>query len=294
MNFAVQLRASFLLSLVLCASAFAQSAQPNPAGSAFKYTSFQVPGSTYTVALGVNNKGAIVGSAVSNGVQSGFLYAGGKFKTIACPGGTFTIAQGINDSGVVAGWCGLKASTQAFIYQNGKYSLVAYPGASLTALNGINDQGLAAGVYQVNGKQFAFVYSAGAFKSLSGSRLRFLGGINNANTLSGAGCNPSCGLIYTQSPTTKKWSLSQMVKYPGAKATAIYSLNDNGDLVGAWGPTPSGQQQGFVFVKSTSSFTGLNIKNSGDMAATGINNTGMIVGYSTVGSKFFGFYGSVQ
>ena len=57
MNFAVQLRASFLLSLVLCASALAQSAQPNPAGSAFKYTSFQVPGSTYTVALGVNNKG---------------------------------------------------------------------------------------------------------------------------------------------------------------------------------------------------------------------------------------------
>src|ERR1700676_3749286 len=145
-------RYAFLL-VILCATAFSQT---------FQYTSFQVPGSTYTVALGLNNSGEIVGSFISNGQQAGFLYSGGNFQTIACPNASFTIAQGINDNGVIVGWC----ADQGFIYQNGNYSYVIYPGAARTGLLGVNNLGDLVGFYEPRpGSSFGFVYRNGAFKS---------------------------------------------------------------------------------------------------------------------------------
>ena len=134
----------FFLLVALCATASSQT---------FQYTSFQVPGSTSTIALGLNNSGAIVGGFTSNGIQSGFLYSGGNFQTIACPNASFTIAQGINDNGVIVGWCDPAGSNQGFIYQNGTYTYLSYPGAARTVLIGVNNLGDVVGVYQVSGSQ---------------------------------------------------------------------------------------------------------------------------------------------
>jgi probable HAF family extracellular repeat protein len=272
---------AFLL-VILCASAFSQT---------FQYTSFQVPGGTYTVALGLNSSGEIVGSFVSAGKQAGFLYSGGNFQTIACPNASFTIAQGINDTGVIVGWCDPAGSTQGFIYQNGSYSYLSYPGAARTALMGVNNLGDVVGSYQLSGSQYGFVYRNGAFKTLVSARNA--DGINKSEMIAANVCGTNChGIVKAKTKTG--WVLVQKVYYPGASSTVLGGINDNGDLSGAWGPTPDGQQEGFVYFKATNKFFGFNIQNSPDMEVTGINNSRQIVGFYAVGTTLYGFYGSVS
>jgi len=265
--------------VVLCASASSQT---------FQYTSFQVPGSTYTVALGLNSSGEIVGSFVSAGKQAGFLYSGGNFQTIACPNASFTIAQGINDSGVIVGWC----ADQGFIYQNGSYSYLSYPGAVRTGLLGVNNLGDVVGFYQLSGgSQFGFVYRNGTFKAFVSARTA--NGINLSETIAANVCGSNChGIVKAKTKTG--WVLVQKVYYPGASGTGLGGINDNGDLSGAWGPTPDGQQEGFVYFKATNKFFGFNIQHSPDMEVTGINNSRQIVGFYSIGTTLYGFYGSVS
>jgi len=271
-------RYAFLL-VILCASAFSQT---------FQYTSFQVPGSTHTVALGLNNQGQIVGSFVLNGIQAGFLYSGGTFQTIACPNASFTIAQGINDNGVIVGWCG----DQGFIYQNGSYSYLSYPGAARTALMGVNNLGDIVGVYEPSpGSGFGFVYRNGGFKSQGSARS--VNGINLSETIAANICGTNChGVV--KAKTKVGWTTVQKVYYPGATSTWLGGINDNGDLSGAVQPTPTGVQHGFVYFKDTNKFFGFNIQGDPAMQATGINNSRQVVGFYVVGNTVYGFYGSVS
>jgi hypothetical protein len=70
--------------------------------SGYTFTTFDVPGSTFTIAGGVNASGQVVG-AYGNGGTHGFLRSGGSYTTLDVPGSTFTNAFGINDSGQVVG-----------------------------------------------------------------------------------------------------------------------------------------------------------------------------------------------
>ena len=64
------------------------------------FTSFDVPGSVYTQAFGVNNRGQITGGYYdASGRQLGFLRDGHRYRTLDTPGGN--IATGINDRGDV-------------------------------------------------------------------------------------------------------------------------------------------------------------------------------------------------
>jgi hypothetical protein len=69
------------------------------------FTTFDVPGSTATQALGINGAGQIVGRFASSGNDSlGFLLSGGIYTTLDAPwANQKTIADGINDSGVIVG-----------------------------------------------------------------------------------------------------------------------------------------------------------------------------------------------
>jgi len=294
MTSASKVRAYVLVCLLFCYSAFSQQGKPKLASRAetgFQYTTLQVPGATYTVAYGVNNNGDIVGSFVLNGVQSGFLYSGGAFQTIACPGVGYTIAQGINDNGVIVGWCGpfgAHRKAYGFICQDGNYSYVTYPNALITALLGINNQGEIVGTHN----RGSFLYNNGTFTRIGGNKVS-LSGINNAGIVAGTACTSTCqGVIYAKEK--KKWQLQETVNYPGAASTALNGINDNGDLAGDWGPTQCGASEGFAYFKDTNTFVGFDIQNSADMEAQGINNSGEIVGFYTVGSTFYGFYGYVS
>ena len=65
-----------------------------------RFTSFDVPGSIYTQAFGINNRGQITGGyRDASGRQRGFLRDGHRSQTLDTPGGN--IAYGINDRGEI-------------------------------------------------------------------------------------------------------------------------------------------------------------------------------------------------
>ena len=237
------------------------------------------------MAYAVNNDGDIVGTFISGGVESGFVYTGGVFQTIFCPGASYTVAQGINDKGVVVGYCDPNMYT-GFVYQNGTYSYIKHPQPGATYLMGINNQGVMAGIWQ-QGREFlqrSFVYSNGAFTTING--LESPGGINNSNTISGTTCNKKThvckGAIYSQGENG--WKSQKNVKYPGAETTLLGGINDNGDVVGY-----TEQPQDFLYNVSSKTFTGFEVGNSIQSQAEGINNSGEIVVWYFDGTTTYGF-----
>jgi len=70
------------------------------------FNTINVPGSTSTAVLGVNNKGYLDGTYTDSlGVQHGFLDAGGTFYTVDDPFGIgSTTANGLNNKGDIVGF----------------------------------------------------------------------------------------------------------------------------------------------------------------------------------------------
>jgi uncharacterized membrane protein len=242
------------------------------------------------MAYAVNNDGDIVGTFISGGVESGFVYTGGVFQTIFCPGASYTVAQGINDKGVVVGYCDPNMYT-GFVYQNGTYSYIKHPQPGATYLMGINNQGVMVGIWQKRdgGFQRSFVYSNGTFSTINGMRLP--GGINNSNTVTGIACNNKTdvchGAIYFQGENG--WKSHKDVNYPGAASTLLGGINDNSEVVGY-----TEQPQDFVYNISSKTFTGFEVGNSVQSQAEGINNSGEIVGWYYDGTTTYGFYGQLS
>ena len=71
----------------------------------YELTSCDVPGSTYTLVLGINDKGLIVGRYGDASGDHGFLRGeAATVETLDAPGAVFTEAFDITDEGQVAGW----------------------------------------------------------------------------------------------------------------------------------------------------------------------------------------------
>ena len=71
------------------------------------YTTIDVPGSTYTVATGINDMGEVFGFyRDSSGDLSGFVENGGVLTTIDPPGSTNAVVGGVNDLGQIVGGYG--------------------------------------------------------------------------------------------------------------------------------------------------------------------------------------------
>jgi len=83
-------------------------------------------GANETDALGINDKGQIVGTYVdSNGVEHGFLYSNGIYTTLNDPlaGSKGTVAFGINDKGQIVGYYfDSNGVEHSFLYSNGIYT----------------------------------------------------------------------------------------------------------------------------------------------------------------------------
>ena len=74
-------------------------------GSGIRY--FQYPGSTFTQALGLNNRGMVVGTYNDkSGTAHGFTYnvASKTFRAVNVPKSTSTVVNGLNDNGMIVGF----------------------------------------------------------------------------------------------------------------------------------------------------------------------------------------------
>ena len=120
-------------------------------------TQFAVPGFFSTVAVGINNRGDIVGQA--DGI--GFKKTRSTFQTIQFPGSVSTLPTSINDAGVIVGTYFDGQATHSFVSANGKFVDFNVPGADSTDARGINNRGEIVGEFRqtadAQGQGFTFL-----------------------------------------------------------------------------------------------------------------------------------------
>ncbi len=142
------------------------------------YTQLDFPGATgFTVALGVNSSGEVVGiyDDPVTGDADGYLLSGSTYTSIVVPGATYTYTEGLNKYGVVAGYYfDTSGNSHGFTWNKGTITTIDYGnGYPNTYLAGINDSGVMIGGYGSNetiGSIFypwehGFLYSSGTFST---------------------------------------------------------------------------------------------------------------------------------
>jgi probable HAF family extracellular repeat protein len=121
------------------------------APAAWTFTPIEVPGATFTTAIGINARGQIVGGfRDAGGVIHGFLLHKGVFTQIDVdvPGATRTEATGINTRGQIVGnFTAASGARRGFLLDRGVFTPIDVPGATATTVFGITDQGQIAGFF---------------------------------------------------------------------------------------------------------------------------------------------------
>ena len=217
-----------------------------------RYLTLEVPGATgETGAVGINNRGQIVGAARGGGSPDrGFLRdARGRYTTFRFPGARSTGAQKINDRGQITGSYSntaddprAGADLTGFLRDaRGRYTRIAVPGAVTTTAVGVNNRGQVVGQYQT---------PTAASTAMCGSEGRF---------------------------TT--------IDVPGAAGTSLVDINDRGQLLGAYADDLSmrpGTFHGFVLDRGRlRTFDGP----AGTLLLPAdLNNRGQIVGATITGA----------
>lgn len=118
------------------------------------YTTLNVPGATYTLAIGVNDGGEIAFEWVNGSfVYSGATFKNGKYKILNVPGMQQSKARGIN----VHGWIDFNAQDSSgvwhgFLYKGGTFTQFDVANAANTYSFAINDSGKLAGGYNPTAK----------------------------------------------------------------------------------------------------------------------------------------------
>jgi probable HAF family extracellular repeat protein len=264
-------------------------------------------------AEGLNNEGQVVGySTTSSGDTDAFLYSNGTMTNLGIlAGDTDSAATGINDSGQIVGYSGTTSTFAnyngvpnpgyngtAFLYSGGTMTdLSTSVGGTSSAATGINNSGQVVGYSTASsGESYAFLYSGGAVTNLGflgsesgvySSSLAF--GINSSGQVVGGSSTNDAGRIafsYSVGTMTNLGSLPGPNVSGGSAATAI---NSSGLIVGGSGLP--GVANAFLYSNGTLTNLGTLGGTNPNSLATGINDSGEIVGYSGTG---FGALGPSQ
>ena len=203
------------------------------------FSTFDVPGASATIAVGINDQGQIVGAFPTFeperenplGFRS-FLLSNGSFWTFDAPGSHNTQTSGINNRGQIVG-SSLDASFNghSFILNKGSFQSVEFPGATDTWVEGINDRGEIVGSYNDGFETHGFVFSQGSFQSVDfpGGSWTQATAINNRGQVVGNYVlgNQNHGFLLSNGSF-------QTVDFPGAEATGPRGINDRGEIVGVY------------------------------------------------------------
>jgi hypothetical protein len=155
----------FCLSGLVCALALtAITGQRAVAGPTF--TTFDVPGSMYTLGISINDEGTVTGwYADSNGFDHGFVRAtDGTITSFDPPGSSYTNPSAINAGGVITGnYIAENGEGHGFVRAgDGTITTFDPPGSNFTGPAGINSAGAITGIYSdsVNDTFHGFVRAA--------------------------------------------------------------------------------------------------------------------------------------
>lgn len=195
---------------------------------------------------GINNNGAVVGSASSNNY---FIDNNGTYSNLSQPSDTSipVSPRGINNSDEVVGSNYYNPSTgysNGFLYNNGTYTRIDPSGVNrYSGAYGINDSGEIVGSYENNNNlSVGFLDSNGTFTSISAPNPNdnlVLYGISDNGYMVGA----ISGYNLFQSFIDENGAFTT-ISVPGATQTVVRGVNDSGDVVGYY--TNSSGTYGFL------------------------------------------------
>ena len=133
------------------------------------YQILTVPGSTRSIATGINGAGLIVGVYQDlAGVLRGFANNGGTFSNVDFPGASGTQAIGVNDAGQIVGDYFDAANVEhGFVSSGGTFTAIDFPGATRTSAAGINAAGDIVGVWSDATGSHGFLLQAGVFTPIN-------------------------------------------------------------------------------------------------------------------------------
>jgi uncharacterized membrane protein len=224
------------------------------------FTSFDPPGSIFTIPAFINSEGAIVGEYWdSTHISHGFILDGKEYTVVNAPGAAGTAFSGINDRREISGYscsdpaCGFFGApnvTHSFVrFPNGVFTFFDPPGASSSGATTVTSLGTVIGFYTntkgelnhgyllINGK-YATIDFPGA---LYGT---FAGGGNLENDIVGIynyiSCTSDCNHAFVLHR-----GVFTSFDYPGAIYTVASGINALGVIVGGFQDS-NGVGHGFI------------------------------------------------
>ncbi|HRE12573.1 MAG TPA: hypothetical protein PLD37_00090 [Usitatibacteraceae bacterium] len=213
------------------------------------------------------------------------------FNTIDYPGATFTDVRGLNNAGRIAGYASLDGiNFFGFTYAGGVFAPLPPSAVPVSALN-LNDAGTIVGntsddpnpdrAFILNGTIYSFFTRPGYVdtyaRAISTSGLVTGYSADAAGATAGFIYNPFTGLFTDISPAGSTFTIAQ-------------GINAAGQVVGSANLPALGGQHGWLR-EIDGTITTFRIAGS-PTRARGINDTGLITGFVTVGGTTSGFVGN--
>jgi hypothetical protein len=219
------------------------------------------PGSTETIARGINSLGQIVGEWIdTSGAVHGFIYNAGTYTSFDYPGASGTSLYGINNAGDIVGYHDFLVG---FFYKGGTFTTTTGPGFAVNNFDFIAD-GSFGFLSTPSGQPTAIQYPGSSFTSSLG--------ISDAFQI--------VGYYDDQAQVQHGFSFNftnyTTIDVPGHSLTTWSGINTLGEIVGTANDT-MGQIHGFL--DSGGIFTQLDYPSSPDYTyAYQINDFGQVVG----------------
>jgi len=135
------------------------SVLPRAVSGSLTFTPIDCPGADFTIALGINARGGVVGNCRTSNDQKyhGFLLSGGSFSSIDFPGSPSTFLGGVNPAGQIVGsYQATDGHFHGLLVSQGAFTTIDFPGATDTVVSKINPSGRMVGYY-IDGTFHGFI-----------------------------------------------------------------------------------------------------------------------------------------
>lgn len=260
------------------------------ASAVFAATSYGAPQYTVTdlgqpfagnsYALGINNRGQIVGYWLSPGGARAFLRDGAGVVDLGNLGGTNDYALSVNAAGQVVGFSELEWGTWAFLNNRGTMSLLENLEGTNSFAYGINDAGHIVGYVETPAGASAFLYR-NQFNVVYLNPISYAFGLNASDQVVGTATTD-----ITKPLRAFRWEngavvdlTSSLARNPGWELTHARAINASGAIVG-WG-LRRGRERAYLLANGKITDLGV-LRRGTNSFAFGLNNSNHVVGATTL------------